>query len=56
MSEDNSNLKGLGISFIIIVLAMVGISFGVTFVSNLGFDYFSSKVKLTLVGFVIKGP
>ena len=30
MSEDNSNLRGLGISFILIILAMVGIPFGVT--------------------------
>ena len=28
MSEDNSNLRGLGISFILIILAMVEIRFG----------------------------
>ena len=27
MSEDNSNLKGLGISFVLIILAMVGIPY-----------------------------
>ena len=31
MSEEKSDLKGLGISFVIIVLVMVGIPYGVTF-------------------------
>ena len=31
MSEEKSDLKGLGVSFVIIVLVMVGIPYGVTF-------------------------
>ena len=31
MSEEKSDLKGLGISFVIIVVTMVGIPYGMTF-------------------------